>query len=320
MTRSRDALPAPDAIAVERLRAALARLNPGGARIGLAVSGGPDSMALLLLAHEAVPGRFEVATVDHGLRPEAAQECALVDAVCKERGIACAVMRVTVASGNVQREARAARYTAMAGWAQERGLAALATAHHADDQAETLLLRLNRGSGVAGLAGVREIGEVAGARVIRPLLGFRRAELAEVVAAGGIVPAYDPSNLDRHYDRVRMRQNLAQCDWLDPIALAHSAGLLADAEQALAAFEEVLWPVHVQRDVGGYRLAPPAVPLMRVRLVRRIITAMGGNSRGGDVARLVKRLEGGEGGNLGGVLASVVGGEWLFRAEPARRN
>ena len=320
MTRSRDALPAPDVAPVERLRAALARLNPGGARIGLAVSGGPDSMAMLLLADAAIPGGFGVATVDHGLRPEAAQECALVEAECLARGIACAVLRVTVASGNVQSEARAARYAAMAGWAQERGLTALATAHHADDQAETLLLRLNRGSGVAGLAGVREIGEVAGVRVIRPLLGFRRAELAAVVAAGGIAPAYDPSNVDPHYDRVRLRQNLAQCDWLDPLALAHSAGLLADAEQALAAFEDVLWPDHVRCEGGSYRLAPPSVPLMRVRLVRRIIAAMGGEPRGGEVARLVKRLEAGAGGNLGGVLASVVGADWLFRAEPARRG
>jgi tRNA(Ile)-lysidine synthase len=71
----------------ERLRAELERLWPEGGRLGLAVSGGPDSLALLLLAHAAIPERFAVATVNHGLRPEAAGECALVEAVCAERGI-----------------------------------------------------------------------------------------------------------------------------------------------------------------------------------------------------------------------------------------
>ena len=86
------ALP-PDLVA--RLRASLERLNPGGGRIGLAVSGGPDSMAMLLLAHQAIPGQFEVATINHGLRAEAADECALVAVECAERGGACAVLAVT---------------------------------------------------------------------------------------------------------------------------------------------------------------------------------------------------------------------------------
>ena len=286
----------------------------------MAVSGGPDSLAMLLLANTAIPGGFEVATVDHGLRPEAAAECALVAAICAERGIPCAVLPVEVAPGNVQSEARRARYSVLAEWAQRRGLAMLATGHHADDQAETLLMRLNRGSGVAGLAGVRETGDVAGARVIRPLLGFRRAELAAVVAEAGIDPVQDPSNADPHYDRVRMRQNLAQSDWLDPLALAHSAALLADAEEALAVFEAELWPRHVRQDGEALVIAPPAIRLMRVRLVRRIIAELGGNPRGGEAARLVERLERGEGGNLGGVLAVVKRGEWLFRPEPARRS
>jgi len=319
MTRSPDGSIAPDTPVTQRFAAALTRLNPGGERIGLAVSGGPDSMAMLLLADAAIPNGFEVATVNHGLRPEAAAECALVTEVCAARGITCAVLTVQVAPGNVQNEARRARYGALAGWARQRGLAMLATAHHADDQAETLLMRLNRGSGVAGLAGVREVGEMAGIKVIRPMLGFRRFELAEVVAEAGIDPVQDPSNADPHYDRVRMRQSLAACDWLDPLALAHSAGLLADAEQALAAFENALWPDHVTQSRGGFVLYPPAVPLMRVRMVRRIIAAMGGNPRGGDAARLVERLERGERGNVGGVLATVKGGEWVFVLEPARR-
>ncbi len=320
MMRLAGGLSAIDRSLTERLAAALARLNPGGERIGLAVSGGPDSLALLLLAHQAIPGEFEVATVNHGLRPEAAQECALVQAVCAQHGVSCAVLPVTLSCGNTLREARRARYAALADWAKEHSIAAVATAHHADDQAETLLARLLRGSGVAGLAGVRERGVIGGLAVVRPLLAFRRAELAQVVAAAGIDAAQDPSNHDPHYDRVRIRQALAGADWLDPVPLAHSARLLADAEQALAAFEDALWPVHVRRDGAGYLLTPPDVPLMRVRLSRRIIAALGGNPRGSEVARLVGRLEAGEGGNLGGVLASVTAQGWHFRPEPARRG
>jgi tRNA(Ile)-lysidine synthase len=95
---------------------------------------------------------------------------------------------------------------------EREGLDALATAHHADDQAETLLARLNRGSGVAGLAGVRARGIVPGTRLplIRPLLGWRRADLGEVVAAAGLTPVQDPSNSDDRFDRARIRKALSR--------------------------------------------------------------------------------------------------------------
>jgi len=191
----------------ERFASDLARLRPEDGRLGLAVSGGPDSLALLLLAHAAIPGRFAVATVNHGLRPEAADECAMVERVCTDRGIACAVLQVELAAGNLQAEAREARYAALAQWAGREGLAALATAHHADDQAETLVMRLNRASGLAGLAGVRARGIVPGAALplLRPLLAWRRAELAAIVANAGLEPARDASNADEAYDRVRIR-------------------------------------------------------------------------------------------------------------------
>src|SRR5688500_5455850 len=198
------AAPEPDLVA--RFAEALARLWPDGGRLGLAVSGGPDSLAMLLLAEAAIPGRFEVATVDHGLRPASAGECALVAQICADRAVPCSILQVTVAPGNVQNEARKARYAALTAWAEQRVLSAIATAHHADDQAETLLMRLNRGSGLSGLAGVREEGLLVGplfmCPVIRPLLHFRRSELAEVVARSGIAPIEDPSNSDDRFDRV----------------------------------------------------------------------------------------------------------------------
>ncbi len=202
---------------------------------------------MLLLAHAAMPGEFEAATVDHGLRAEAAEEAAFVARTCAARGIAHAVLRVEVAPGNVQDEARRARYAALAAWAGERGLAALATAHHADDQAETVLMRLNRGSGLGGLSGVRARGTVPGGTlpVLRPLLGWRRAELAALVAGAGIEAVSDPSNADPRFDRVRMRTALAEADWLDAAAIAQSAAHLADAKEALDWAMEREWDANV---------------------------------------------------------------------------
>ena len=165
-----DALP-PDL--VRRFAESLARLRPGSGPIGLAVSGGPDSMAMLLLAHAAIPGEFEVATVDHGLRPEAADECALVERACAERDIACEILRVEVGEGNLQAKAREARYQALDDWAVAR-LDAIATAHHADDQAETLLYRLSRGTGLKGLAGMAVARRLGAGTLMRPMLSLSR--------------------------------------------------------------------------------------------------------------------------------------------------
>ena len=309
---------ATDPALVRRFAEALDRLNPGGDRIGLAVSGGPDSMAMLLLAHEAIPCAFEVASVDHGLRPEAAEECALVERACAARSIPFEMLRVEVGEGNLQAEARQARYAALADWASRRSLAAVATAHHADDQAETLLMRLNRGSGVAGLAGVRPVQrhEDLGLTVIRPLLGFRRAHLASVVADEEV--ARDPSNRDPRYDRVRIRQALADADWLDPAALATAAANLGDAYAALQDYAALLWPQAVEKTPDGYVLTPVPSREMNRRLVARIVERIGTKPRGGDVARLLTRLENGEGGNIAGVLGTVKGGQWHFRKEPLR--
>jgi tRNA(Ile)-lysidine synthase len=311
---------APDPL-VRRFAEALARLNPGGGTVGLAVSGGPDSMAMLLLAQAAVPGRFEVATVDHGLRFEAAAECALVEQACAERGIPCSVLRVTVGEGNLQDRAREARYRALAEWARQRGLVAVATAHHADDQAETLLMRLNRGSGVAGLAGVRERTVLAGSAIplIRPLLSFRRAELAQVIADEGLAPVQDPSNQDDRFDRVRLRKALAAGAVLDPLALSASAAHLAQAEEALAWAAGREWAERVELRDGFIRYAPHAPRAIALRIVERAIASLGGSPRGGDVGRLLDKLIAETGGNVGGVLARVEGGAWVFRPEPPRR-
>ena len=313
---------------IARLLAALDALWPGFAgnselRLGLAVSGGPDSMALLWLAHAALPGRIAAATVDHGLRAEGAAEAAGVAEVCAALGVDHAVLAVTLAPGNVQSQARAARYGALAGWAGEAGLAALATAHHADDQAETLLLRLNRGSGVAGLAGVRARGRVPGTQLplLRPLLGFRRTDLAGVVAATGIKAANDPSNHDDRYDRARLRKALGAADWLGVPALAASAAHLADADAALDWAAQREWAECVAPAPMGLTYRPEAPRAVALRVIARIVRELGGEEpRGSAVARLFDSLLARETGSIGGLVARATPEGWTFTKALARRG
>jgi tRNA(Ile)-lysidine synthase len=291
-------------------------------KMGLAVSGGPDSLAMLLLAQAAIPEQFEVATVDHRLRPESADETARVAAICAAGSIPCAVLKVEVEPGNLQAKARSARYAALGRWAEERGLAAIATAHHADDQAETLLMRLNRGSGL-GLAGIREREWMLGMRtpIIRPLLGTRRDELAGVVAAAGLEAANDPSNADERFDRVRVRRFLAESNWLDPLALARSAQLLGEVRRDIhhIALEE--WECRVIEDDEGFRYVPRCgARSVEIEIVSAIIERMAAKVPRSEVARLIERMETGVSGNLSGVLAMIEGQEWIFRREPPRRN
>ena len=279
---------------------------------------------MLLLSHAAFPGQFEVATVNHGLREEAQDECAFVAQVCEERGIPCETLSVEVREGNLQAQARAARYKALQEWANVRGLAALCTAHHADDQAETLVMRLNRGSGVAGLAGARadHSSEDDTFRVVRPLLTFRRAELADVVSASGLNAVQDPSNDDTRFDRVRIRNALADAEWLDPVAIAQSAQHLADADEALNYEVERYWDQHVERDGQVIRLRLHPMREMRLRLITRSIRELGGDPRGGDVARLEETIADKRKGNVAGVMVELhreEEGSFLhFSPEPPR--
>ncbi|HSQ95834.1 MAG TPA: tRNA lysidine(34) synthetase TilS [Croceibacterium sp.] len=324
MTRTVSKPPASERVApaeAARFLAELDRLCPEGARVGLAVSGGSDSLALLLLAHAAIPDRIAVATVNHGLRPAAAGECAMVTRVCAARDIACTVLEIETGPGNVQAAARTARYAALAVWAESEGLTTLATAHHADDQAETLVMRLNRASGLAGLAGVRARGSVPGGTLplLRPLLHWRRDELAAIVARADLEPVQDPSNADVAYDRVRIRQALATADWLDPEAIAASAEHLAEADEAIEWIVERLLDENLAVVDGGVRFQPDAPRAVVLRVVARIVAGFGGSPRGGAVSRLVDDLESGTGGNVAGVAATVEQGGWMFRPEAPRR-
>lgn len=322
-----------------RFAADLAALWPQrerGGPLGLAVSGGPDSLALLLLAHEALPGEIAVASVDHGLRPEAAGEVAMVERVASERGIPFTALRVTLAAGNIQAQARAARYAALGLWAQAEGLGAVATAHHADDQAETLLMRLNRGSGLSGLAGVRARTVIEGSEItlLRPLLGWRKSALAGVVTGARITPATDPANTNPDFDRARLRARLAEAgDWLDPVQLAASAAHLAEGWQALDWYAELDWHEMVMRDPDasgglGYSYCANVPRVIGIETIMRIIAQLGGHATRAEAGRAWDRLWAGKNASLGGVLAQagtekvakvgVMMRVWRFRPEPPR--
>lgn len=340
------------ALEVERLWPAEDREREGADEpdmLGLAISGGPDSLAMLLLADAAMPGEIAVASVDHGLRPEAAAEVAMVEDVCRALDIPFTALRLTVGRGNLQARARERRYAALLDWVNdarpgmsaERRIGALATAHHADDQAETLLMRLLRGSGLSGLAGVREAaifdpddyGASSGdaVPVIRPLLGWRKTELSAIVSMAALEAADDPTNYAAQFDRVRMREHLARNDWLDPAAIAISAQHLADGWRAIEWYAQIDWEEMVHRDADGRTLRYNAnVPrIVQIETVRRIVAELGGKVTRAEAARAADRLWRGENASLGGVFG-VPGIEhvekvgvkmrvWRFRVEPARR-
>jgi tRNA(Ile)-lysidine synthase len=306
---------------VERFRRDVVALSGDDARFGLAVSGGADSLALLLLAHQAFPERIAAATVDHRLRPESATEAAFVARTCADLGVPHTILSADEPiHGNLQAGARALRYRLLGRWAAQARLGPILTGHHADDQAETLLMRLNRGAGLSGLAGIRAATEIEGVPVVRPLLGWRRAELAEIVRAAGIAPVEDPANADPRFDRARLRIALAKADWLDPVALARSAGALVEAEAALDWATERLVEQRLAPVDGGLTLDPSAIPAeLRRRLLLHILAllAPAGPPRGEAVQRLLAALEAGETATLAGVKAQG-GAIWRFALAPPR--
>lgn len=307
--------PFPDPDLVARFSA---DASPPDGLVGVAVSGGPDSLALLLLAAAAWPGRVAAATVDHRLRPEAAAEAAYVGRICARLGVAHAILTPAAPiTGSLQAAARKARYALLEAWRARMGAGCVMTAHHADDQAETLLMRLNRSAGLGGLAGIRR----ANGLVLRPLLGWRRAELATIVAAAGIAPVADPSNEDDRFDRVRIRAALTRADWIDIPALAASAAYLADAEAAMAWTVARLVDERVAAEGDALVLDPADLPeeLLRRLLLTLIARIDPAAAPGGPALdRLLGVLRAGGQASMGGALCRG-GARWRIAAAPPRR-
>ncbi|MCS6622307.1 tRNA lysidine(34) synthetase TilS [Roseibacterium beibuensis] len=208
--------------------------------IGLAVSGGGDSMALLTLAHNWTRDwgvQLRVVTVDHGLRPESADEAAMVACECASLGWPHDTLRWQGwdGQGNLQDAARRARLNLIDGW--RGGMRDVLVAHTLDDQAETVLMRLKRGSGVDGLSGMAEARVLpSGMRILRPLLGERREALRHYLRTLKMPWVEDPSNEDPRFDRVQARRALAELAHygLSAEALARTAARMARARDALS--------------------------------------------------------------------------------------
>ena len=313
----------PGAALVTRFAADLDALVAPGEKVGIAVSGGPDSLALLLLAAAARPQLIEAASVDHGLRAEGRSEAEMVAKVCTQLGVRHAILNVTVADGaSLQAQAREARYEALTQWAIERGLAAIATAHHLDDQAETLLMRVARGSGVGGLVGIQPSRPLAdGVQLVRPLLQWPREELQRIVAEAGLDPVRDPSNEDDRFDRTKVRDFLASTDWLDPERLAQTAANAADAQEALNWAAAQAFQYRAKREGDALILDPAGLPReLRRRLLLGAIVELGGDDPPGpQLMKTLEALDAGATTTLAG-LKLKGGSHWRLSPAPPRRR
>ncbi len=184
-----------------------------GGSVGVAVSGGGDSLALMLiLADWARENNISLfaATVDHGLRPEAAQEAHTVAEIAQKNGIPHETLswQGWDGAGNLQDRARRARYQLLLDWAEKHQIGVVALGHTADDQAETVLMRLAREAGVDGLSGMGTRRKVGSVEFVRPMLQRSRAELREYLTSRGQVWVDDPTNHDDRYDRIKARNAL----------------------------------------------------------------------------------------------------------------
>lgn len=311
---------------------ALTREAPTADRpIGVAVSGGPDSMALLVLAALAFPDAVVAATVDHGLREASADEARMVGREAAVLSVTHDILTVTqpIAGASLQAQARGARYAALAGWADQRRTMAVATAHHADDQAETFLMRAARGSGITGLSAIRPTTAVAGMAVVRPLLGWRRAALRAIVRRAGVPFVDDPANADLRHDRTRFRRLLDGNEWLDPPALARTAAAVGEAERDLAELAAMLWRERATVEDKAVILTPAGLPRDTLRrFVRRSIAHVRAAhavtsppfDESANVEALLDALLAGRRATHGGVVAGVRRGDWYFRPAPPRRS
>lgn len=256
--------------------------------LAVAVSGGADSLCLALLAAEwarARGGRAVALTVDHRLRPDSAPEAARVGQWLAARGIDHHILVWEGArpDADIQAAARTARYALMEQWCGGRGVLHLLLAHHRDDQAETLFLRLGRGSGVDGLAAMAPVAERFSLRLLRPLLTIPRARLAATLMAAGQEWIEDPSNHNPAFARARLRARLPElaAEGLSPERLAATARRMARAADALDGAVAELAARTVEFHGAGYALAAPeafaGIPEeIGLRLLARMVRAVGG--------------------------------------------
>lgn len=288
-------------------------------RIGLAVSGGPDSLALLVLAHGVFGEQIEAATVDHRLRPGSTAEAEFVARICHDLDIPHRILVLPGRRrGNLGQWARELRYAHLREWADDNGLDWLFTGHHADDQLETIVMRLNRGSGVGGMAAIRALN----GKTVRPLLGWRHKELVAIAKAAGLKAIDDPSNRDDRFDRARLRKMLAKADWLDPLAATRTAAALNEADEALAWASRRVANERVRREGDALVFdAADLPPEIERRVVAGCIRLLNAKAKldGPKVTRLLAKLHEAGKATLDGVMCDARGTGWTFALAPPRR-
>ncbi|MCR2794312.1 tRNA lysidine(34) synthetase TilS [Microbacterium sp. zg.Y625] len=332
-------MPSLNPAVAETRRAVRAALQPfaDGGEVIVALSGGADSLALAAAtAFEAPKLGVRVAsiTVDHGLQPGSAAAADSAAAAAAALGIESAVVRVTVdpaAPGGPEAAARDARYRALTEAAAARGADAVLLGHTLDDQAETVLLGLARGSGATSLAGMAPVrrDDTTGLRWLRPFLTVRRQTTRAACAAAGLDPWDDPHNTDRRFARVRVRETVlpvleAELGPGVAEALARTAEQLREDAEAFAemiheTIEDIVEPAEAGIAVSTAALAanPPA---LRHRIIRHVVASEFGQSltrsQTLEVARLVTDWSGQGPIDLPGCRAARRGGLIEFTAPP----
>ncbi len=317
---------------IDKLLAPLSR----HARVALAVSGGGDSMALMLLACDwakRAPDAPElvVLTVDHRLRPESRQEAEWVAEQASALGMPHHILTWADAQpGASQAAAREARYTLMADFARAHSIGAIVTAHTADDVAETFLMRLARGSGVDGLAAMTAETIWDGVPLLRPLLGLSRAQLRAELDARGATWLEDPSNAEERFERVRVRRALDTLAGLGITRsrIVESAERLRRARNGLDAGAADFISGHAAVSPAGYvRLAVDALRELpeefAIHALKRLLRAIGGQRRAPrlrKVEMLAAQLRAGLEAptTLGGCVIAPEGQKLLICREPGR--
>ena len=312
--------------------------------IVLAVSGGPDSIALMWLAARwrralSRGPQLIAVTVDHGLRPEAAREARDVKSLARSLDLPHRTMRWagTKPKTGVPAAARDARYRLLAQAARKCGATHILTAHTRDDQAETLLMRMLRGSGIAGLAAMARETEREGVRLARPLLDVSKSRLIATLNKAGIGFADDPTNRDSSFTRPRLRAIMPALaeEGGDSRSLARLAARLARANAAVEVLADGAERYLALRDRDASRpgfdaLAFAALPEeIRLRLLKRAIDRVGheGPAELGKIETLLAALdrapaadEGKLKQTLAGAVISVGGGRIRVEPAPLRRG
>lgn len=299
-------------------------------RLGIAVSGGSDSLALLLLARQwAAEGGPELhaVTVDHGLREAAGAEAASVARICNDLNIAhdTLLWRGWDGAGNVSAEARRARYGLIADWAEAESITDVAVGHTLNDTAETFLMRLGREAGLDGLAAMAPNWRQGAVQFRRPLLAVTREALRDVVRKAGLTWIDDPSNTDDTYDRARVRKALGVLDELGISArgLSNVAQHLREVRTTLYWYVFLAAQDHVTFDRGdalvdrrGFRTLPRDICRRIVQEILKWISGADYAPRGKAVDLMLEAMRGGTGMTLHGVILNMEADHLRFSREP----